>query len=417
MIARILALLVYLLPAAAFAAEANGPWGTFPNCIAPAVPIESETWWIEPGDDVPWHLHQGSCVPNARSADCSDPDNPVVTRDVPFDSVVTVFRYPHVDWVRYQWQSDVIEKRTVDWDCEPDHADDHPHECIFKEPLTLRPGLANGGLDELRMSPNIDPNPFGKRHFTTLNFEVCTGTSSTHYRSRPDPIGRGWYEGTDYSNVRVNYMSFFAPGAEGLDQTIPTVSGVVPLVIDHERGVGTNESLLWEDAHTHDDPTLYRTAAVGVALPAPHGGKLLYRKQGLFEGTYEWDTRGLADGVHVLLWQTYSNTATGTVVGGLRLRFQVKNGVGSPAATGGGSAGGSGGGGGAGGPSPSCTACTSDCDGNGAVGSSDLALLSAEFGKSCGAACRCDPTGDGRVGAPDWNLLGREFGRTGCCTE
>ena len=39
---RSLALLVYLLPAAALAAEANGPWGTFPNCVAPAVPIESE---------------------------------------------------------------------------------------------------------------------------------------------------------------------------------------------------------------------------------------------------------------------------------------------------------------------------------------------------------------------------------------
>jgi hypothetical protein len=406
---RALALLALLLPGAAYAVEANGPWGTFPNCTAPAVPIESETWWIQPGDDVPWHLHQGSCVPNARTVDCSDPANPVVTRDVPFDSVVTVFRYPHVDWVRYQWESSVIEKRTVDWNC---GADPHHPECIFTQQLTLQPSKGNGGLDELRMSPNIDPNPFGKRHFTTLNFEVCTGTGSNHYRSRPDPIGRGWYEGTDYTNVSVNYMSFFQRGAAGLGESIPTVSGVVPLVVDHEKGIGTNESLLWEDAHTHDAPTTYLSAVPGVALPPPHGGKLLYKKDGLWKGTYSWDTRGLADGVHVLLWQTYSHTDTGTVVGGLRLRFLVKNG-GASSATGGGATGGSGTGGGAG----SCTACAADCDGDGSVGSSDLALLSSEFGKRCGTSCQCDPTGDGQVGAPDWNLLGKEFGRTGCCTQ
>lgn len=399
MTTRTLALLALLLPSTAFAVEANGPWGTYPNCIAPAVPIESETWWIEAGDDVPWHLHQGSCVPNARTADCSDPANPVVTRDVPFDSVVTVFRYPHIDWVRYQWQSNVIEKREVDWSCDTDH---HP-ECIFTQQLTLRPGQGNGGLDELRMSPNIDPNPFGKRHFTTLNFEVCTGTSSARYRSRPDPIGRGWYEGFDYSNVRVNYMSFFKPGAAGLGESIPTVSGVVPLVIDHERGTGTNRSLLWEDAHTHDDPTMYLRAPVGVALPQPHGGKLLYRAEGLWQGTYPWDTRGLPNGIHVLLWQTTSQGSAGTAVGGLRLRFNVQNG-------GDGVSGSSAGGG-------SCTTCSTDFNGDGSVGGPDLSLLSTEFGKRCGASCQCDATGDGVVGAADWILLGREFGRTGCCTK
>ena len=64
----------------------------------------------------------------------------------------------------------------------------------------------------------------------------------------------------------------------------------------------------------------------------------------------------------------------------------------------------------------SCAACASDCDRNGTVGNSDLALLSAEFGKSCGTSCLCDPNGDGKVGMNDWNLLGKEFGRTGCCT-
>src|SRR5262249_56632949 len=116
--------------------------------------------------------------------------------------------------------------------------------------------------------------------------------------------------------------------------TLPTVPGGVPAVAAQEKGIGPNESLLGEDAHPHDAPTPYLTAVPGVPIPPPHGGKLLYKKDGLWKGTYSWDTRGLADGVHVLLWQTYSHTDIGTVVGGLRLRFLVKNG-GAPSATGG----------------------------------------------------------------------------------
>src|SRR5262249_47137495 len=198
-----------------------------------------------------------------------------------------------------------------------------------------------------------------------------------HSRWPPAPMGRGWYEGTDYSNLSVNYMSFFQPGSGGLAESIPTVSGVVPLVVDHEKGIGTNESLLWEDAHTHDAPTTYLTAVPGVPIPPPHGGKLLYREDGVRTGPYSGGTRRLADGVHVLVWQTYSHTDIGTVVGGLRLRFLVKNG-GAPSATGG-PAGGAGGAG-------SCTVCKADCDGDGTVGNSDAALLAAEFGQSCGAS-------------------------------
>jgi hypothetical protein len=172
------------------AVDANGPWGVHPHCIAPAIPLEAESWWLERGERVPKHLHLAACVPNARTADCSDPANPRVTRPVPFTSRVTSFnnRGP-INWIRWSWQSDVQGKLRTDWRCEPAGVE-HP-ECGWMGDMTLDPAEGNGGLDELRLSPNIAENEFDKRHFATLNAQVCTGASSRHYRSRPDPIARG----------------------------------------------------------------------------------------------------------------------------------------------------------------------------------------------------------------------------------
>jgi hypothetical protein len=161
-----------------------------PHCIAPAIPLEAEAWWLERGERVPNHLHLAACVPNARTADCSDPANPRVTRPMPFTSRVTSFnnRGP-INWIRWSWQSDVQGKLRTDWRCEPAGVE-HP-ECGWMGDMTLDPAEGNGGLDELRLSPNIAENEFDKRHFATLNAQVCTGASSRHYRSRPDPIARG----------------------------------------------------------------------------------------------------------------------------------------------------------------------------------------------------------------------------------
>jgi hypothetical protein len=88
----------------------------------------------------------------------------------------------------------------------------------------------------------------------TLNFQVCTGTGDGNYRHTTDPIGRGWYEGFDYTKVRVNYMDFF----DGPDETIPTVSGIVELDIDHIDGTGEVRSRLWQDMNHHKFPPTSR---------------------------------------------------------------------------------------------------------------------------------------------------------------
>lgn len=48
-----------------------GKFGIYPNCIAPAIPIEVHSWWdqdLNQGliDDAPRHLHMATCLPYAR---------------------------------------------------------------------------------------------------------------------------------------------------------------------------------------------------------------------------------------------------------------------------------------------------------------------------------------------------------------
>ena len=101
--AFVLALLLAMgWPGAAFAVEANGPWGVYPDCVAPAVPLEMQAWWLQDGEELPRHLHQGVCIPNARTADCSDPRNPVVTEPTSFTSRVITYNNPdEVNWIRW----------------------------------------------------------------------------------------------------------------------------------------------------------------------------------------------------------------------------------------------------------------------------------------------------------------------------
>jgi hypothetical protein len=322
----VLGALVLGPPAPGWTVEANGPYGVYPDCIAPAVPLEVHSWWHEAGEEVPRHLHHAACLPAARTADCSDPANPVITRPVTFNSRITAYnnRDP-INIIRWSWQSSVHEVLDVGWQCTPGSGQTmgthRSEECQWYGDMTLDPSLGNGGLDELRLTPNISENDLGKRQFATLNYQICTGTGSNHYRSTPSPIGRGWYEGFDYSNVRVNYMDFF----RGTGETIPTVSGVVPLRIDHEKGSGTTRSQLWQDMNHHLFPTLFLNPPP-IGVPHSSGGVLLYDHAGLFDGVYQWDTTGLPDGIHSLYFQTYSSAASGTSAGALKVFFRVANG-------------------------------------------------------------------------------------------
>jgi len=267
----------------------------------------------------------GNCLPGSRdlTGDLVSISNASV-----FTSRVVSWNNPgDITWVRWGLYSKPPGLFPRGFFDPPIHCQDNPDErklCIAVKDMLFDPAFGNGpgGMREMRLSPNISSNDLGARQFATLNYQIYlkNGNDEDNYRSTNWPIGRAWYTGFDYSNVTVDYMEHFA----SLDQIIPTVSGVVELDIDHQKGSGTNTSYLWLDPNFHDFPEFWETAEEGDIHSS--GMTLIYKKEGLFDNTFQWDTTSLADGTHALLFQTQSESGGASNVGGLKLLFNVNNG-------------------------------------------------------------------------------------------
>lgn len=292
------------------ALAADVPFGTFPNCVAPAIPLEVHSWWWKMGENAARHLHLAACGPNAR-----DTTGELVSLSEPatIPVKVTAFNQPGVvSWARWSWESDVRQRIPIDATCQT--APDEMRECEWWVNFVIDPAASTrGGLRELRMSPNVEEGPAGLRQFGTLNFQVWlrNGRMPSNYRSRPDPIGRSWYPGFEYANVSVNYVDHFR-GAADLGLTVPRVSGIVPLRVRHREGERVVRSQLWQDPDFHARLEDWST-----------GNGRLYSHPGNFDGTYHWDTRALAPGRHALYFETMEADATGLNVGALKLLFDV----------------------------------------------------------------------------------------------
>jgi hypothetical protein len=325
---RLLALALLLLGGSlggarqAHAENVDGPFGVYPDCIAPAVPLETHSWWHEDGEEAARHIHIGACLPNAR-----DMTGDLVSIDRPQDFTVRVMAFNHpgkFSWVRWSWESDIKEKIPQTLQCQT--RPDERKQCMRLVKMTLDPNKSGrGGLRELRLSPIINHKDLGTRQLASLNFQIYlkNGKGEDNYRSRIDPIARSWYPDFDYAKVRINYMDLFN-GEEDLDKSIPTVSGVVPIKVRHSGGEQETRSLLFENVNFHHTPDFHTEAVVGV--PQHGGGVLLYDKPGKFEGTYHWDTRDLPNGVNVLYFQTTDSNDSGFNAGAMKYLFNVQNG-------------------------------------------------------------------------------------------
>lgn len=309
--------------------NAFAQWGDYPHCTAPGVPIETHSWWLEPGEHHPRHVHIATCLPHAR-----DTTGQAVsfTGATTYPVRVMAFNNPgRLSFVRNGWQETVSGGMMSQVDganrrCQT--GIDALTECTWWENLVIDSNEAvNSGLQELRMTPDIRHADLGTRQFATLNYQVYVknGKPVKNYRNGPIPIARSWYTGFDYANVELqNYMALFTSP----NQTIPTVSGVVPLRVKHSSGKFTVTSYLFLNPdfhsypHAHHDPQADPTGKT----------KLLYKKSGRFNGIYEWDTRGLPNGTHVLYFQTEDKSAAGLHAGAMKLFFNVQNGTQPPPA-------------------------------------------------------------------------------------
>jgi hypothetical protein len=117
-------------------------------------------------------------------------------------------------------------------------------------------------------------------------------------------------------------MDWFGGGQ--LDRTTPLVSGVLPIRVAHAQGSHSVRSRAWLDANFHAHQSDWFEARVGVRQPS--GALLLYDHAGRFSGTFNLDTRELADGKHSLYFETIDTSAEGDNVGALQLAFETRNG-------------------------------------------------------------------------------------------
>lgn len=295
----------------------SSSWGVYPNCVAPAVPLEVHSWWHQNGEALPRHVHLASCVPNAHA---NNGGGVTFSGKHVFTNRIMTFNSPGVvNGVRWSWESDVKEKKKLNLQCQ--RTPDERKECTWYVDLTLDSDLANGsGLHELRLSPNVEHGDLKTRQFATLNYEVFVDKGGTYknYRSTAAPIGRAWYDhGFDYANAELNYQDFF----KSSNETIPTVGGIVPLKVKHSQGTGTVNSFMFQDPNFHLHPESHERPADF----AETGMKMLYKKPGEFSGTYNWDTRGLSNGVHSIYIQTEESTSEGLNAGAIKFFFNVQN--------------------------------------------------------------------------------------------
>lgn len=304
----------------------SSPYGRYPNCVAPAVPLEAHSWWWEDGEPVARHVHMAACAPNAR-----DTTGKAVTvngnAELVLDVLITAFNNPgqltwgrvgvvpgsgikpgcpsSTDCDRFEPPLTCGAKPSAGWDTvEP--TSHGRYECkrwvVFNIPASsLKPGLK-----ELRMSPNVVHPDLGTRQFATFNSQIfITGSGPSNYRSTAWPIARSWYTGFGYANVAVNYPDWFTSTRE----SIPTVRGVLPIKVSHFEGNHTVHSVAYIDADFHHD----------------HNGKVLYDKRGRFTGTVQLDTRTLTNGIHSLYFQTTDDGPGGMNAGALKLFINVQN--------------------------------------------------------------------------------------------
>jgi len=322
------------------------PYGVYPDCVPPAIPIESQAWWREDaspidGDGTPLsgfrHVHVGVCAPNARA---NDGGGVVVTGVRDLVAVVLLHNNPGaVEWVSMKFEAAdlsrgdvyVREQHESRWRVQDERCDGGGESCVtFAEPLTCPERsqcrfeipmridfdtCAHAGLCEFETRANLEAiAPRGDRQYSTNNAQVfVAGPDPTNYRSTPGPIGQGWYTGLAYANSRLkNYADLFAGR---LDLSVPVVSGSVDLVVSHR------------EACVNEPPECSPRSALYLDPDAHHDnpGTALYDVAGNFSGTVALDTTTLANGRHALVLSTWENSALGANVGLLKLFIDVEN--------------------------------------------------------------------------------------------
>ncbi len=306
----------------------SNPYGIYPDCKPPAIGIETHSWWEENGEQHPRHVHLAACMPNARSNNASD--SPVLSGKIPVVLRIMAFNSPgYINWVRYSWESNVIEYHRFNPRLRCQTKPNEMKECTWFINMNIDMSRSNrSGHSELRLSPNVEHDDLGTRQFNTNNFQLHKG-GTNHYRNRPNPISRAWYTGLDYANVSwTNYLDILNASDPNMQDTMPTVSGVITINVDHAQCNGESNSLGFVDTNFHAvqrGETSFPLKCENVSKVSGPSGCMLYDNSGCWEGSVQFDTRKLTNGVHSIYLQTQENNSDGMNAGAGKYFIRVQN--------------------------------------------------------------------------------------------
>lgn len=286
----------------------SSPYGVYPDCIAPAVGLETQAWWHQNGEAAPRQINIASCLPNARGMDGG---GVIVDGTIKAVVRVTAVNNPSdVQWVRYQWQGKTQETQRFGESCQT--GVDEMRECSWYFEFNIDTDkMRADGLDELRMSPNIKHSDIRGRQFATLNFELHGG-GSKNYRRDEGPRAQASYSGVGLTLVRwTDYMQSFS----SLAQSIPVVSGTIDLNVEHDKGGGQCVG-----SAGYVDPAFNAYYNGSASKPVP-----FYETGDCFEGSQLLDTTQLSNGVHEIYLQTIVDGRDGTNTSTMVYKINVQN--------------------------------------------------------------------------------------------
>lgn len=288
-------------------------WGTFPNCVPPAMPVEAQSWWLEkqnpkPGDNTSRHIHAAACFPNARDA---------------AGRLVSVSGYLEFVRVIMIHNSNIALNRGDNGFPEVGGGAEFPvrfspnltcagrGDCTFFSTNRVNTAVAPDGLHELRWRiQGNHPDLSNDTEFISFATKIYAknGKDVNSSASNPNPRGRGWYTGIEYDTAEIaNYVDLYQGRT---DISVPIVKGQVSLQMNHTQSVGNQlRSRLYLDPSFHQG----------------NPGTILYDKQGLYRGQYVLDTTKIPNGRHALVLETEHTDSQGIHSGLLKLFIDVSN--------------------------------------------------------------------------------------------
>jgi hypothetical protein len=278
---------------AAQSASAASSYGTWPNCINGAYPLETQSWWAPlagaPMPDMSGHVHLGACFPLKGT----------LSAPVDIDAVIQLHNNPsRLTGVRWSENSTVKQLVAQDFSCATE-------QCQLTVPLHLDPAdFDRSGWREIRFTADTQTRDGFRMYNTTRWCINVVNTRAAENYCGPGAPGRngaaGWYNGVDYTNVYLDDASFpYKP-----------VSGTWCFNAKFEDDKG----------FASIDPAFH-------AMP-PYPGQVIYDGP----GADVWrsiclDTTTLTDGIHTLHLRTddAGTKPKGTASGVYSIKFTVAN--------------------------------------------------------------------------------------------